>query len=112
MAAKTGSHKVIYAALAGNLLIALTKFAAAAFTPAASCAAHAARNASHWRPTSCTSAAFGPYDPAISGRDASAIARHGDCTDSSAGGSSRNAWPSTRGSFTASAVSISPIGLA
>lgn len=32
MAAHTGSKKVIYAALAGNLAIALTKFAAAAFT--------------------------------------------------------------------------------
>src|SRR6478752_7469994 len=32
MAAHTGSHRVIYAALAGNLLIAVTKFGAAAYT--------------------------------------------------------------------------------
>ncbi|MBS7458422.1 cation diffusion facilitator family transporter [Coralloluteibacterium stylophorae] len=35
MATKTGSRLVIYAALAGNLLIALTKFGAAAFTGSA-----------------------------------------------------------------------------
>lgn len=32
MAAQSGSHKVIYAALAGNFLVAVTKFTAAAFT--------------------------------------------------------------------------------